>query len=129
MTNWCGSRSSRTQRLPEIHPVAGVCREYMRPKRGASRPCAGSAIAAPFWRLRAGVGPSPCRPVAGSRDELAHQVEEDVELVVVHPVSGALDRHHLGVAEMAHAAVLLGVGGPALAAVDQQGRTGDAPPQ
>src|SRR6516162_10857220 len=45
------------------------------------------------------------------------------------PVAGVVDRNDLSVAEMADAAILLGVGGPALLAIDQEGRAGGARPQ
>src|SRR5215831_15493335 len=57
------------------------------------------------------------------------KVEKDVELIMVDPMPGVVDRRDFGVAEIADAAVLLGIGRPALFTVDQQGRAGDARPQ
>ena len=60
--------------------------------------------------------------------EPAHERHELGELVVVHPVPGSLEGDDLGVAEMPGSAVIGRIGGPALLAVDQQGRAGDARP-
>jgi hypothetical protein len=62
---------------------------------------------------------------AGS-EEAPDKVEKGVELVVVDPMPGAVERDHAGMPEVAQAAVALRVGGPALLAVDEQGGTGDA---
>ena len=48
---------------------------------------------------------------------------------MLHPVAGAFEAHDFRRVEMLQAAVLLRVGGPALGAVDQQRRTGDARPE
>src|SRR5215831_19467050 len=45
------------------------------------------------------------------------------------PVAGVFDRNDRGIAEMADAAILLRIRGPALLAIDEEGRTGDAGPQ
>src|SRR5678815_5272480 len=59
-------------------------------------------------------------------ENAAQQVEKHLELVVMHPVPGAFDRHCPGVLEVPDAPVLLGVRRPAFLAVDQQGGAGDA---
>src|SRR5262249_35649051 len=70
----------------------------------------------------------PSASLSGSQKP-AQQVEKPVEPVVVHPMPGDVERDDAGVAEMADAAVLLRVRGPALLAVDEEGRAGDARPQ
>src|SRR5215203_3050608 len=62
----------------------------------------------------------------GRSEEVAQQIEEHVQPIVMHPMPGALDRHDPGVPEMPQAAVLLRVLRPAFFAVDQEGRAADA---
>src|ERR1700732_2044291 len=65
---------------------------------------------------------------AGS-EQTPDEVEKGVELVVVNPMPGALERDHTGMPEVVQATVGLRVRGPAFLAVDQQGGTGDARPE
>src|ERR1700730_7696630 len=65
---------------------------------------------------------------AGS-EEAPDKIEKGVELVVVNPMPGALERDHTGMLEVAQATVGLRVCGPAFLAVDEQGGTGNARPE
>src|SRR5215475_12864257 len=62
-------------------------------------------------------------------NEAPDRVDEGVEPVVVHPMAGAVELHDLGGLEVLQPPVPLGIGSPALLAVDQQGRAGDLRPQ
>src|SRR5579859_1737028 len=53
-------------------------------------------------------------------EEAVQGVQKSVQAVVVHPVPCALEADHARVGEMPEAAVLLGIGSPALLAVDEQ---------
>src|SRR5216683_8295171 len=64
-----------------------------------------------------------------SSEETPDKVEKGVEPVVVDPMPGTVERDHTGMQEIAQATVGLGVCGPALLAVDEQGGTGDARPE
>jgi len=64
-----------------------------------------------------------------SSEETPDEVEKGIELVVVNPMPGAVERDHTGMPEVPQATVGLGVCGPAFLAVDQQGGTGNARPQ
>src|SRR5579862_7701922 len=109
---------------PVISPGPSIARK---PRRSfaLAREASGAARARRQW-CRFGRTPVS-RGIA--LQEAAQQVEEPVEPVVMDPVAGALERHHFRILEMADAAVLLGIGGPAFLAVDEQRRAGDARPQ
>ena len=49
--------------------------------------------------LRSGNEHHPCIPGSLQTQEPAHGGEEDLRLLAVHPVAGALDRHQLGTRE------------------------------
>src|SRR5258708_25865951 len=61
--------------------------------------------------------------------EVADELQENPELVVVDPMAGPLDGDHPGGAEMPGTAVLLGIGGPAFLAIDEQCGARDARPE
>ena len=61
-------------------------------------------------------------------EKSADQIEKDVELVMVDPMAGIFERNDPGVAEMASPPVIRRVGGPALLAIDEEGRAIDALP-
>jgi hypothetical protein len=61
-------------------------------------------------------------------EKSADQIEKGVEPVMVDPMAGVFERDDLGVAEMAGPPVVRRVGGPALLAVDEEGRAIDALP-
>src|ERR1700722_20411102 len=54
--------------------------------------------------------------------KLPHGIDEEIRLVVVHPMPRLLHHDDTGVAEMARTAVLLRIGGPALLAVHEERR-------
>src|ERR1700730_13146818 len=56
-----------------------------------------------------------------SSEETPDEVEKGVELVVVNPMPGALERDHTGMPEVVQATVGLRVRGPAFLAVDRIG--------
>ena len=61
-------------------------------------------------------------------EKSADQIEKGVESVMVDPMAGVFERNDSRVAEMAGPPVLRRVGGLALLAVDEEGRTIDALP-
>src|ERR1700730_13583410 len=64
-----------------------------------------------------------------SSEKTPDKVEKGVELVVVNPMPGAVERDHTSMPEVAQATVGLRARGPTFLAVDQQGGTGDARPE
>ena len=84
--------------------------------------------AAPGCQSPAG-GPYQRDRIDRVSDKAAEQAKEYVELVVVHPMSGALDRNDPCVLEILQPRVLFRVPRPAFLAVDEQGRTADPAPQ
>src|SRR5579872_748133 len=90
----------------------------------SSRARCGSQTGRRQWRRRVSDGGIASRGIRSQK--VAQQLEKAVEPVVMHPMTGALERHHLGALEMLDAAVLLRIGSPAFLAVDEQRRTGDA---
>src|SRR5262245_19768100 len=74
----------------------------------------------------------PCRGVVTRRSTLEkppQHCDKLLKTIVVHPMAGASDGDHLRLPEMSHATVLCRIGGPALIAVDEQRRAGDASPE
>lgn len=71
--------------------------------------------------------PAPI-PVCTSRQKPPHLPHEGVELVVVDPVSRFFDQRDARRFEVLRAAVFFGVRGPAVAAIDEQRRTGNRRP-
>src|SRR5690606_17750978 len=74
-------------------------------------------------------GGRTCRSDSGLAEEVAHDRNEPVELVVVHPVSSALDVLDANVLEIAGATVGSRIAGPALGAAEEECRAGDRLPQ
>src|SRR5439155_25772148 len=74
---------------------------------------------------------SPAKQHPRGLQEIAQQLQELLQPVVVHPMAGALDRDDPGVAKMRQPPVLFRIGspGPALLAVEEEGRAADPAPQ
>src|SRR5512132_569493 len=82
----------------------------------------------PESRAEGETAPRPAPGASGS-EELPHHPEELVQAIVMEPVAGAVDANHARAGKEAGAAVLVGVAGAALLAVEEQGGAGHARPE
>src|SRR6185437_12752890 len=116
--------------LPCLWPAAMASSARLRPT-ARTRTSTRSAWA---WAWARPGSPIPCRrrrrlSCALLPEEIVDGVDEGVEPVVMHPMAGLLEGDDAGRLEMPGAAVLLRVRRPALLAVDEERRAGDARPQ
>ncbi len=134
-----GGASDRDRPRRQYRQPAGIARQDPRrhagaepaiaPRPPACRTCRSSkpicaASTPPFpscWR--------PAPPSSPFSQKPLRLADERLAPVVVRPMARVLQRHHARIAEMPRPAVLHGVGGPGLRAIDQQGRAGDEAPQ
>src|SRR5689334_22586409 len=72
--------------------------------------------------------PTPYHMSSGN-EEAPDLREEGIQPIVVNPMAGALEGHHLGVPEVAGPAIPRGVRRPALVAVHEECRAGDPAPE
>ena len=64
-----------------------------------------------------------------ARDEFTRELHKNLKLIVMHPVSGAVDTFHGRILEVLGATINTRIGGAAFIAIDQQRWAGDAGPQ
>src|SRR5690348_17274641 len=80
-------------------------------------------------RISTPASPTTAAFMSAFPQEFAHRRGEIVEPVVMHPVPRALEAHDFGGLEVGDATILERVGRPALLAIDEERRAGDAGPE